>query len=106
MSTMGITDNPREIANWIFDALDNAIHLNPGSDTVGDVPTVTAGGGLVFSIGPDPREDGILWSIDADTFGDGSQFDPIRFGGWATGDQATADKELAEILSLMRGTQQ
>lgn len=55
-------------------------------------------------IGFDPYEDGILWDINGDTFGDGTQWDMIQNGGWAPGDKDTAEAEIAGIICTLNDT--
>jgi hypothetical protein len=66
----------------------------------GECATVTVNG-VQFAIGFDPNEDGILWAISADTFGDGSQWDMVESDGWAPGDEATATLQIAGIINTL-----
>jgi len=95
-------DDPNAIAGHIWSAVlaEFDPHKNNAARTyyegVQDQCATVTVDGLEFAVGFDPREDGILWSINY-LDSDGTR-DMIKSGGWAPGDKVTAEREIASIL--------
>lgn len=100
-------DDPNKVVNYIWAGTNNVAGyptLYEGVEgTCASVSTGRDTGNLRLEIGYDPHEDGLLWCIAGDTFGDGSQYDVLHSGGWAPGDRATAEAEISHALSVMNG---
>jgi len=88
---------PRDVAHHIYMAVPDA-QLCAGSDTMHDGPTVTANG-YVCEIGDDPQYHGTLWTIRTDD----DDRELAEFGGWATDDTVTANREIARIVTVLSG---
>lgn len=91
-------DNPRDIAHHIYMSVPDAQWHDARCDTMGDVPTVTARG-YACEIGDDPNYPGIVWAILTDD----DERELAEFGGWATGDTDTANREIARIIAVLSG---
>lgn len=99
------TDDPNAIAGHIwsavlaeFDPYKNAAARTYYEGIQNQCATVTVDR-LEFSVGYDPNEDGILWAINY-LDSDGTR-EMLHNGGWAPGDEDTAQQELAQIVTVM-----
>ena len=95
-------DDPNAVAGHIWSVLPATAGRTMLEDVEGGVATVTLNG-MRLDVAFDPDEDGLMWRISADTFGDNSQWDDLAFGGWAPGDEETAAAEIAEIIRTLNG---
>lgn len=89
------TDDPNAIAGHIWANTPDNAERTRYRGVEGQSATVTVGT-LELSVGYSPHEDGILWVINY-LDSDGTR-DIIKSGGWAPGDNVTAEREIASIL--------
>lgn len=94
------TDDPNTIAGHIWTHTPAEATRTHYEGIQDQAATVTVGG-MEFSVGYDPHEDGILWAINY-LDSDGSR-EPLYLGGWAPGDTETAAREIAGIITTMNG---